>query len=237
VEEAVMRAGRRAIGTVAVAGMAVVLSGCAVRFSKRSPWDIQQIQALSEQLDQFRNLAQLKSEEAEQLRRAKAMLDQRLASEIADDQVSVGFDERGLVVRVLDKVLFDSGKAQVREEAFPVLDKIARVLNEEVVAQPIGVEGHTDNEPIKVSGWKDNTELSMARARSVLDYLVQERHVESGRLIPAAHGEQRPIASNETAEGRRVNRRVEIVVLPQGTSAAQFQSSQPESDVITAFRK
>jgi chemotaxis protein MotB len=216
-------------------GLAVIVSGCAVRFSKRSPWDMQQIQALSEQLEQFKSLAQLKADEAESLRRAKGLLDQRLASEIADDQVSVGFDERGLVVRVIDKVLFDSGQAKLRSEAFPVLDKVARVMSEDLGDQPIGVEGHTDNQPIKRSGWKDNWELSMARARSVLDYL-NEQGVDSSRLIPVGHGEQHPIASNDDSEGRQQNRRVEIVVLPRGTTAAQFRSSTP-SDVVTAFGK
>ena len=84
---------------------ALWLSGCAVKFSQRSPWDIQQIHALSEQLEQFRTLAQLKAEEAESLRHAKAQLDKRLTS----SDISVGFDERGLIVRVLDTVLFDSG--------------------------------------------------------------------------------------------------------------------------------
>ena len=197
--------------------LALLLSGCAVKFSQRSPWDIQQIHALSEQLEQFRTLAQLKAEEAESLRHAKAQLDKRLTS----SDISVGFDERGLIVRVLDTVLFDSGKAKLRKDAYAVLDQVAQVLNTDVVEQPIAVEGHTDNEPIKHSGWKDNQELSLARAHSVLNYLVQERHVAPTRVSTVGYGESRPIASNETAKGRRANRRVEIVVLPKGGAASQ----------------
>lgn len=210
-----VRTCRRWSCLVAMLGSVLMVSGCAVRFSQRSPWDIQQIQALSEQLEQFKSLAQLKAEEADQLRAARALLEQRLSSEIANKDVDVGFDERGLVVRMLDRVLFDSGKAKLRHEATPVLDKVARVLNEELADQPVGVEGYTDNQPIKRSGWKDNKELSLARAQSVLDHL-EKRGVNAGRIRPNGHGENDPIASNDSPAGRQKNRRVEIVVLPQG---------------------
>ena len=221
----------------AAVGVTLLLSGCAVRFSQRSPWDVQQIQALSEQLDQFRNLAQLKAEEADQLRAARELLEKRLSSEIASKDVDVGFDERGLVVRVVDRVLFDSGKAKLRREALPVLDKVARVLNEDLPDQPVGIEGYTDNQPIKFSGWKDNGELSLARARSVLGYLVEKRSVDSVRIAPNGHGEGDPIAPNDTVAGRQRNRRVEIVVLPQGRSAAQGSRSVGDVDDVTAYSK
>ncbi len=194
--------------------MAFASAGCAVKFSQRSPWDIQQIQALSEQLDQVRALAQLKADEAERLRQAKALLEQRLSSEIADQNVTVGFDDRGLVVRVLDQILFDSGKAKLRKEAYPVLEKVAKILNQELAGQSVGIEGHTDNVPITRSGWKDNWELSMARARAVLTYLVKERGVDPSRVSATGYGEYHPLTSNDTPEGRRKNRRVEITVLP-----------------------
>ena len=129
----------------------VAMSGCAVKFSSRSTWDIEQIQQLSQQLEQTKLLAQLKASEADQLRQAKAELERRFGS---NQGVTVGFDERGLVVRVLDSVVFDSGKATVRRDAHTVLDQIARVLNQDLKDQPIGIEGHTDNEPIKHSGWR-----------------------------------------------------------------------------------
>ncbi len=184
-------------------------SGCAVTFAKRSPWDIQQLAELGDQLEQFKTLARLKAEEAEELRRAKAMLEQRLGS----DEASVGYDERGLVTRMLDRVLFDSGKAELKRSARPVLNKVAKVL-QDVSGQPVRVEGHTDNVPIKVSGWADNEALSVARAEAVMHYLV-EQGVEPGRIAAVGHGEQKPIAPNDTPEGRRENRRVEIVILPQ----------------------
>ena len=223
------RGNRQALGTVFLGVVVVAASGCAVKFSSRSPWDIQQLEALSNQLEQVRSLAQLKADEADQLRAAKAALEQRLSSQIASNDVSIGFDERGLVVRVLDQILFDSGKAALRHEATPVLDQVANVLNQELAGQAVGIEGHTDNEPIKRSGWKDNWELSLARARSVLTYLVSQRGVEPSRVSATGFGEYRPIASNATADGRRTNRRVEMVVLPKRLAKSHELSSPPDS--------
>ena len=199
--------------------MAVVLgvsllagTGCAITLAKRSPWDIQQLAELSDQLEQFKTLAQLKAEEADDLRRAKELLEQRLSS----SEASVGYDERGLVTRLVDQVLFDSGKAELRRGAYPVLDKVAQVL-QQVPNQPVGIEGHTDNVPIKFSGWSDNKMLSTARANAVVDYLVEKQGIESNRLMAVGYGEDHPIASNDTAKGRQQNRRVELIILPKSS--------------------
>jgi len=188
----------------------LVTQGCAVHFAKRSPWDIQQLAELSDQLEQFKTLAQLKAEEVEQLRRAKAALDENLNA----SEASIGYDERGLVTRMLDQVLFDSGKAELRAGAPRVLDKVAQALVQ-TPNQPISVEGHTDDRPIKYSGWADNRALSVARANAVVDYLVATHGIDRRRLTAQGYGEGHPIASNDTAAGRQKNRRVEIVILPQ----------------------
>ena len=223
---------RFGIGCVA----ALVMGGCALKFSQRSPWDIEQIERLSQQLEHFRSLAQLNAEEANQLREAKAELERGLGS---NQGVSIGYDERGLVIRVVDQVLFDSGKAKLHKGAEDVLAKVARILREEVPDQPIGVEGHTDNQPIAKSGWKDNWELSLARARSVLTTLVAHG-VAPNRIAATGYGEYRPISSNDTAKGRAKNRRVEIVVWPQGTSVAKRQQgglAQNDGEPAGPYRK
>ncbi len=202
----------------------IVSSGCAINFAKRSPWDIQQLAELSDQLEQFKTLARLKAEEADQLRRAKEALEGRLSS----SEASIGYDERGLVARMLDRVLFDSGKAQLRRGAYPVLDKVANVL-QEVSDQPIGIEGHTDDQPIKYSGWADNKALSVARANAVAEYLVEKHGMDPARLTAIGYGEEHPIASNETAEGRAQNRRVELIILPQGSK----RSYRAEADRVS----
>jgi len=218
---------------VAMLGLAVLVgSGCAITFAKRSPWDIQQLAELSDQLEQFKTLARLKAEEADELRRAKELLEQRLGS----SDVSIGYDERGLVTRMLDRVLFDSGKATLRRSAYPVLDRVAQVLNE-IPDQPVGVEGHTDNVPIKVSGWADNDALSLARAQAVVDYLVAKRGFDAGRITAIGYGESRPIASNDTADGRQKNRRVEIIILPQSSGASYQAEAKRVSGSETSYEK
>ncbi|MBI2094142.1 MAG: OmpA family protein [Candidatus Omnitrophica bacterium] len=208
----------------------IITSGCAITFAKRSPWDIQQLAELSDQLEQFKSLARLKAEEAEQFRLAKELLEQRLT----DNEATIGYDERGLVTRMLDQVLFDSGKAQLRQTAYPVLDKVAEVLSQ-ISDQPLGVEGHTDNQPIRYSGWESNKALSIARAQNVVDYLIEERGLDSSRLMAIGYGDERPVASNDSASGRQQNRRVEIVILPQASGksyeeeAERVRSSSPSS--------
>ena len=216
-----------------VLGLAVLMgAGCAINLAKRSPWDIQQLAELSDQLEQFKTLARLKAEEANDLRRAKELLEQRLGS----SDVSIGYDERGLVTRMLDSVLFDSGKAALRRSAYPVLDRVAQVLKE-IPDQPVGVEGHTDNVPIKVSGWADNDALSLARAQAVVDYLVSKRDIDSGRVTAIGYGETRPITSNDTTAGRQKNRRVEIIILPQSSGASYKAEAKRDSERDTVYEK
>jgi chemotaxis protein MotB len=199
----------------------LLLAGCTVNFAKRSPWDVEQLEALSAELEHYRNLANLNAEEVQRLRSAKARFEQELGS-----GAEVGFDQRGLVARMLDQVLFDSGKAELRAGAAPLLDRVAKVLNE-FPNQPVGVEGHTDSQPIKRSGWQSNQALSVARANAVLSELVK-RGVPAGRLTPVGYGEARSVAPNDTPEGRQKNRRVEIVVLPEAGSQAYRQEADQQ---------
>ncbi|MBI1992095.1 MAG: OmpA family protein [Candidatus Omnitrophica bacterium] len=222
----------RRMGAALAAIALVITTGCAVNLAKRSPWDIQQLSQLSDQLEQFKTLAQLKAEEADQLRAAKALLEQRLSS----SEASVGYDERGLVARMLDQVLFDSGKASLRRGAFTVLDTVAQVL-QQFPEQHIGIEGHTDNQPIRHSGWVDNKALSLARANAVADYLVEKRGVSRGRITVSGYGEERPIASNDAADGRQRNRRVEIVILPRSSQEAyQAEAGQAAQGRATSSK-
>jgi chemotaxis protein MotB len=121
------------------------------------------------------------------------------------------------VITFVADVLFDSGKAKLKPETFASIDKVARVLRENVPDLFVGIEGHTDNQPIKFSGWKSNWELSSARALSVLHFLTEQAQIEPRRLSISAYGEFKPIASNDTPEGKARNRRVEVVILPKLT--------------------
>ena len=196
----------------------VMLSGCTVIFQAGRRSDVQKIEQLSAQLDE--------------LTQAKKLLEERLGQEIQDSQVKLQMKDKGLVITVVADLLFDSGKAKIRPEADSILNKVARILKENVADLNVGIEGHTDNVPIKVSGWKSNWELSSARALSVLHYLVDNEGIDPSRLKAEGCGEYQPVASNDSKEGRRLNRRVEIVILPkiakaksQGQAAAE--SSEP----------
>ncbi len=175
----------------------VFLCGCTVIFQKGRRSDMERIQSLEEELDR---LAGIKAELESKLKGVQG--------------VSLSMEDRGLVVTFLDEILFDSGKDKIKEGAFASLDKVCGVIVAKASDLDIGVEGHTDNEPIKYSGWESNWELSTARANSVVYYL-DEKGVDPGRLAAIGYGEHRPVASNDTPEGRRKNRRVEIVILPK----------------------
>lgn len=150
--------------------------------------------------------------EDEDFARLKRMLDAYARSHGFARSIETAITRRGLVIRLLtDRVLFASGSAELRPVATPLLDRIARLIELEG-ARPVSVEGHTDTVPIATSRFPSNWELSGARAASVVRFMVR-RGVSPQRLEATGLAGLRPIASNETVEGRSRNRRVEIVLL------------------------
>lgn len=193
---------------VLVVFLAMGTSGCTLIFQKGRRPDTDKISALKGELSELER-------EKSRLEKAKEELESRMSQEISDKEVKVEMLERGLVITFVAEVLFDSGKADLRSGSKTKLEKVARVLNTTVKDLDVGVEGHTDNVPIKHSGWKSNWELSTARALGVLHVLIEQYKVEPERLAATGYGEYKPVASNKTAEGRQKNRRVEIVILPE----------------------
>jgi chemotaxis protein MotB len=198
------------------------LAGCTFIFQSGKRSDAQKIQELSAQLDE--------------LARSKGLLEQKLGSEIDDKQVKLQMMEKGLVITVVGDLLFDSGKAKIREEALPLLTKVSTILKDNMAQFNIGIEGHTDNIPIKQSGWKSNWELSTSRALSVLHYLANDQGISPERLSAIGYGEYRPLVSNETSDGRKQNRRVEIVILPnitkvKGDSTGSSELKEPQENL------
>jgi len=204
--------------TISMVFISISLAGCTFIIQSGRRSDVQKIEELSAQLDE--------------LTKAKRLLEERLGQEIQDKQVKLQMMEKGLVITVVGDLLFDSGKAKIRHEAYPVLDKVARVLKENVPQLNVGIEGHTDNQPIKLSGWRSNWELSTARALSVLHYLAKERGISPDRLSAIGYGEYQPVASNDTREGRQLNRRVEIVILPQLTKVKETKAATQEAPLL-----
>jgi len=198
--------------TAAVIFLTFSLAGCTFIFQKGRRSDVDKIEKLSQQLDE--------------LTQTKKLLEERLSQEIKDKQVRLQMMEKGLVITFVADVLFDSGKAVIRQEASPILDKVARVLRENVPELSVGIEGHTDNDPIKHSGWKSNWELSTARALSVLHYLVEQKEISPERVSAIGYGQYHPVASNDAKEGRQTNRRVEVVILPKVSKAKGEEQSR-----------
>jgi chemotaxis protein MotB len=123
-----------------------------------------------------------------------------------------------LQVTLPETVLFESGKADLLPASKKALDKVLAVLNKDYAADRICIEGHTDTQPIKASSkvWEDNWDLSFARAHSVLLYMLS-KGLDPKRTFAAGYGPYKPVATNGTEAGRAKNRRVVIVVYPQGT--------------------
>lgn len=120
-------------------------------------------------------------------------------------------NERGFTLRILDDILFVSGKAELNEYSRLILKKVASVLRP--LPNDIRIEGHTDNIPITGSGFQSNWHLSVARATNTAFYLMEKEGLPPGRVSVVGYAEYHPIASNETPAGRANNRRVDIVIL------------------------
>lgn len=126
------------------------------------------------------------------------------------DKAEVIETERGIRVRLKDKLLFETARSELLERANKPLATLAQVLLE--IPNEVLVEGHTDNVPITNGPYRTNWELSVARSYSVIERLELEG-ISPRRLIASGYGEWRPLAANATAPGRDANRRAEIVIL------------------------
>ena len=204
--------------TVTVCLLAAVGSGCATQSKKD----------LAATEDRNRNLAaQLNKTRADldAAARERAALDQRLAAAIRDvDSLRAELAGRpepqtapagwtavpgGGMIAIEENILFAPGKVTLRDEARKTLDGIVSTLEGAYGGKDIMVFGHTDDRPIKKSGWTDNWQLSTERSLAVVRYL-REHGVGAERLVAAGCGENRPRVANNTEPNRLSNRRVEI---------------------------
>lgn len=131
------------------------------------------------------------------------------------DRIIILPEERGIIIRFMDNVFFDSGSADIKKESFEILKSIAEILNrEEFSNRQIKIEGHTDSDPIYRSPrFPTNWELSSARATNVLRYLVEVETLDGKRVSSSGYSYYREIAPNDTPENKAKNRRVDIVIL------------------------
>ena len=152
----------------------------------------------------------------------------------AGHKISVLSDERGTVIRVMDKAFFDTGKADLKDTARTALMKIAPILK--TSHNQIMIEGHTDNVPINTAEFTSNWELSVRRATEVVRYLIETYGFPPGRISASGYAEYRPVAPNDTGENRALNRRIEIILLrpsmsdpagPPAGSSGTFAAPSP----------
>jgi chemotaxis protein MotB len=145
----------------------------------------------------------------------KRQLEQALGEEIEKHEVEMRVTPEGLVVSLREVGFFDSGEATLLPDGQKTLTRIAGILNEK--GFHIRVEGHTDNKPIHTRRFKSNWELSTARATEVVSLLIEKHGFDPTLVSAAGYSEYRPIAGNDTEEGRKSNRRVDLVVVARAS--------------------
>lgn len=135
--------------------------------------------------------------------------------------VEIKITERGLVIDLLESLMFESGSAFIKPASFKALDKVGELIKAKFSKTMIRIEGHTDNIPINTEKYPSNWELSSARASSVLRYLLARFNLNKENYSAIGYGDSRPLKPNLNEEGRKLNRRVEIIVLRR--SQAKFE--------------
>ena len=138
-------------------------------------------------------------------------LERALTGEIARNEVALHMDADGLVVSLREIGFFDSGSATIKSGAQGAVGRVASILREHPF--PIRVEGHTDNVPIHTAQFASNWELSTARATELVKSLIEDHGIPADRLSAAGYAEFHPVAANDSAKGRQLNRRVDVVIL------------------------
>jgi chemotaxis protein MotB len=141
----------------------------------------------------------------------KKQLEEALGDELRNHQLDMRVAPGGLVVSLREVGFFNSGEAALLPQAEPTLARIALALNARNFE--VRVEGHTDDVPIHNALYKSNWDLSTARATEVVNMLVSKYDFNAERVSVAGYAQYRPIASNDTEEGRRKNRRIDLVIV------------------------
>jgi len=154
--------------------------------------------------------AKIRAEEKD-FRQIKSSIEAYLIKQGAQNKVTLNITRRGLIVSLKEAGFFDSGQAQIRPDAYELINTISEVMTQ--YNNPLRLEGHTDNMPISTSQFPSNWELSTARATNGLKYLIKHFDVDPNKISATGYGEFRPIADNTTSEGRAKNRRVDLVML------------------------
>ncbi len=187
-----------------------------------TPEEAEEIEELEERLAAA---GEITASNAEDLRE---LLERKFELAGAAEFVQVGIDERGVFIRFDGRVLFESGSADIDELSFSLLATAAGVLGS--ISNPLEVEGHTDNLPAAGTAWPSNWELSTARSAGVVRWLIDPGGLPDTRLTALGKADTKPVASNNTVEGRAQNRRVEIVTRVIQTLPPAGTDTETETD-------
>jgi chemotaxis protein MotB len=205
----------------------VILVGCvstskyrqqeqlATQFATEKQTLQEMVDALYKEKTAMTEVQQAKDAEIARLKGTYDQLVDSLKGEIASGEIQVTQLKDKLTLKLIEKILFDSGRAEIKAGGKKVLDRIGQVLKK-VQDKDIRIEGHTDN--VKVGPklrerYPTNWELSTTRASNVVRYLQEKAGVDPKRLIAAGYGEYHPIALNDTPVGQAANRRIDIVLV------------------------
>lgn len=142
-----------------------------------------------------------------------AKLNEIIEQNSLTDEIKIREEDRGIVLEVDESILFDSGKAEIKDSSIHVLDTIATIIQEtdnEIVA-----EGNTDNVPVNNAKYRSNWELSTERSLSIVRYLIEQKNINPNRISLKGYGEFNPIVPNDSDENRAKNRRVDILVVEE----------------------
>ena len=165
-------------------------------------------------LDSLTAIGELKNNQVtEELLEAQKFLDENeLEGKPLSEYVEASQSEEGVILTIKDVMLFDSGSAEIKSSSESLLEKLSPLLKEK--SRDIRIEGHTDNVPLKSSSkYRDNWELSTARATKVASYIIDNGIIEPKKISVSGYSEYKPIAENDNAENKAKNRRVDVVLL------------------------
>lgn len=166
--------------------------------------------------DEMKSLEELQAELREKLNQVEELYN-KIKSYVSESEFSedimVTRTESEIRIKFTNNILFDLGKAKIRNDAISILSEITDAINTyNQAVKIVRIEGHTDNLPISTPEFPSNWELSTERAISVLRYMLDVKHMRPEILSAVGYGEYRPFADNSTEEGRRMNRRVDFVI-------------------------
>ena len=194
----------------------------------------EKLNALLNQKKNELNERELTINELQQMINAQNEKVRKLLSSVKDallgfssDELTVREKDGKVYVAMSDKLLFQSGSARLDKRGEEALGKLAEVLNKQTDID-VFIEGHTDNKPINTVQFKDNWDLSVIRATSVVRILIKNYNVNPLQIQPSGRGEYMPVDDNETAEGRSKNRRTEIIMAPKLDKLFQMLQSTEE---------